>query len=71
MLRRTIAPVAENSLKLGRCSLSSFDTQKEKLRNHERRAEMVRQNKAALADQDTTKTDDSALPVDNETTSSG
>lgn len=32
---------------------------------------MVRQNKAALAGQDTTKTDDSALPVDNETASSG
>lgn len=45
--------------------------QKEKLRNHERRAEMVRQTKAALAGQDSTKTDESALPVENETASSG
>ncbi|XP_011299132.1 calponin homology domain-containing protein DDB_G0272472 isoform X1 [Fopius arisanus] len=41
------------------------------IRQHERRAEMVRQNKAALAGQDSTKTDDSALPVENETASSG
>ncbi|XP_033335101.1 stathmin isoform X1 [Megalopta genalis] len=38
--------------------------QKEKLRNYERRAEMVRQNKAALSEQ-------SNLPAENETASSG
>ncbi|XP_015610168.1 calponin homology domain-containing protein DDB_G0272472 isoform X1 [Cephus cinctus] len=41
------------------------------IRQHERRAEIVRQNKAALASQEIKSEEQTALPVENETASSG
>ncbi|XP_044020636.1 calponin homology domain-containing protein DDB_G0272472 isoform X2 [Aphidius gifuensis] len=41
------------------------------IRNHEKRAEMVRQNKAALAGQENKMEEQSALQIENQTASSG